>query len=100
MHQIVRSAILKNLRARLAASFIRHFYDLCGDLQDDGLLNEYTERCFIIGQKIDIIRGSGQVPALALGITEDFGLRIQYNDGREEVLSAGEVRIRPHSKLK
>ncbi len=85
----------KNLRSRLAASFIEHFYRISKDLSGNTLLKEYKERCFLIGKEIDVLRGEEMIPATALDLTGNYGLLVSYKDGRTEVLSAGEVRVRP-----
>ena len=87
----------KNLRAKLAAEYIRNFYEICGRLSETQFYQEYKERCFILGQLINVIKGEETIPARALDILEDFSLLVQYQDGREEALAAGEVSIRPGS---
>jgi len=82
------------LRARLAADFIREFSQICSDLYCPDLINEYRERCFVIGQKIYVLKGEARIPAEALGISGDCGLIVRYEDGTEAVLSSGEVSIR------
>ncbi|MDO4206335.1 MAG: biotin--[acetyl-CoA-carboxylase] ligase, partial [Lachnospiraceae bacterium] len=84
----------KNLRARLAAAFIDNFYDICSSLPVEDLYKEYRRRCFIIGKAIYVLRGTERIPAMALDIDRDFGLKVRCEDGKMEVLSAGEVSIR------
>ncbi len=84
----------KHLRARLAAAFIDNFYDICSSLPVEDLYKEYKRRCFIIGKAIYILRGMERIPAIALDIDRDFGLKVRCEDGKMEVLSAGEVSIR------
>ena len=85
----------KNLRARLAAEYIQNFYEICQNLSGRQLYREYTDRCFIIGQLVYVLKGEERIPAVALDIRPDFSLLVQYDDGREEALAAGEVSIRP-----
>lgn len=85
----------RNLRAQLAAEFIRNFYQLCQELSGDTLYREYKERCFVIGKPLYILKGEEKIPALALDLQKDLSLLVRYEDGREEALYAGEVSIRP-----
>ena len=85
----------KDLRVRLAASFLRYFNEACADLKSPGLYSEYRKRCFILKSRIWVIRGEEKIPAEAADINEDFALLVRYDDGTEEFLSAGEVSIRP-----
>ncbi len=86
---------IKNLRAELAAAFIEHFYQLCSDLFSATLHKEYKRRCFVVGKPIFVLRGEERIPATALDIDKEFGLKVRYEDGKTAVLSAGEVSIRP-----
>ena len=85
----------KNLRAKLAARFIQSFYELCKDLTGNSLYHEYKQRCFLIGEPIFVIKGEERIPATAIDIKKNFGLLVRYEDGKEEILSAGEVSVRP-----
>ena len=82
-----------NLRAKLASGFIDSFYDICSSGQAD-FYKEYKRRCFIIGTPIYVLRAEEKIPAMALDIDRDFGLKVRYENGKTEVLSAGEVSIR------
>ena len=85
----------KDLRSRMAASFIRHFYEICSDLGGNRFADEYKKRSFVIGKSIDVIRGSSSRPAIALDIDEECRLIVEYEDGSREALSSGEVSIKP-----
>ncbi len=84
-----------NLRAKLAAGFIDNFYDVCSRLSAVDLHKEYKRRCFIVGKPIYILRGEEKIPAVGLDIDREYGLKVRYEDGKTETLSAGEVSIRP-----
>ena len=79
----------KDLRARLAAAFLRHFYELCRDL-----VEEYRKRSFLIGQSIEVYGSDKMIPAVAVDVDDECRLIVRYDDGREEALSSGEVRVR------
>ena len=85
----------KDLRSRLAASFIRHFYVLWNDLKSGAFIEEYRRRCFLLGHEIYVLRQDARIPAAAVGIDDNCGLIVRYDDGTSEVLSSGEVSVRP-----
>ena len=41
-----------------------------------------------------VLRNGGSRAALALGVEDDYALRVRYDDGGEEALRSGEVSIR------
>ena len=84
-----------NLRAKLAAGFIDNFYDICSRMSSVDLHKEYKRRCFIVGKPILVLRGEEKIPAFAVDIDKDYGLKVRYENGKTETLSAGEVSIRP-----
>lgn len=83
------------LRNRLLAEIVRQFWTEYPQLLDKRFYDEYCSRCFILGQPIHILRGDKREPAQALSLAPDFSLRVRLSDGREELLSSGEVSIRP-----
>ena len=56
---------------------------------------EYSKRDMLKGKTVTVFRGgNAQYTATALGISEDFGLRLLKVDGTEEILQSGEVSVR------
>jgi BirA family biotin operon repressor/biotin-[acetyl-CoA-carboxylase] ligase len=84
----------RDLRSRLTASFLGHFYDIASSL-DGGYIDEYRSRSFLIGKRITVIRGQNRTPALALDVDDSCHLVVRYDDGTVEALSSGEVSVRP-----
>ncbi len=85
----------RDLRSRIAAGFMIEFRKICEDLSDNDYKEEYKRRNFIPGKRINAIRGGVSVPAFAIGIDDECRLIVRYDDGREDVISSGEVSIRP-----
>lgn len=83
-----------NLRNMLAAAFLREFYTICRNLQEANFAEEYRKRSFLVGKEILVLRGEAVVPAKALEIDKECRLLVQYEDGRTEALSSGEVSVR------
>ena len=84
----------RDLRSRLAAAFLKAFYDICQDLSGSRFAEEYKKRSFIIGKHINVIRSGQARPAEALDIDEECRLIVRYDDGSTEALSSGEVSVR------
>ena len=59
-------------------------------------LEYYRSHCPILGKKINVFKiiGKDPVTATALEITDNFSLKVRYEDGKEEDLRSGEVTIR------
>ena len=63
-------------------------------IQDEDFIQEYRDKCFVIGKKVLAIKGDMVREALALGI-DDFGhLVVQYDDDTITTLSSGEVTLK------
>lgn len=52
------------------------------------------KRSAILGKKINVIKGSDIRPAKAIALTEEGYLRVQYDSGKTEILSSGEISVR------
>ena len=57
-------------------------------------LARYRADCLTVGKSIRVISGTGEREGTALGVEEDFSLRVAWKEGGEEVLSSGEVSVR------
>lgn len=84
----------RDLRSRIAAAFLRSFYDVCQELETGGFAAEYKARSFLIGQPIHVLRSGETRPATAYDIDEECRLLVRYEDGSTEALSSGEVSVR------
>ncbi|MBQ9030392.1 MAG: biotin--[Parasporobacterium sp.] len=85
---------VRDLRSRIAAAFLIHFYQLCLDLTGASVAAEYRKRSFLPGKRINVIKGEQERPATAEEIDDECHLVVRYDDGTREVLSSGEVSIR------
>lgn len=64
---------------------------MVSELED---LKEYREVCVTAGRTVTFERNGCRRTALAKEITEDYGLRVEYEDHTEEILRSGEVHVR------
>ena len=83
-------------RARLAAEII-----LALDRMSEAwaqkagaYLDTYRKLCSTTGKEVRVIHGDTVRNAFALEITDDYALRVRYEDGTEAVLNSGEVSVR------
>lgn len=82
-------------REQLAAEFLNRFFYYYHLQDHKSYVEKYRERCFVTGQKIDVVTPAGRRRALALSLDENCHLKVRYEDGKEEDLSSGEISIRP-----
>lgn len=85
----------RNMRCRMAAAVLRRFSRIYAELPDRRFVKEYRELNFLPGRRIFILQtdGSRPRPAAALSIDDRCRLVVQYDDGKQEALSSGEVSI-------
>ena len=81
-------------KSRLAAAVLESFFKYYKDISERTYLNSYRERCIVLGKQINVLSSDGTRPATALDIDENCRLRVKYSDGKEEILSSGEVSIK------
>lgn len=90
--------IKENLKNQLVAQLITEFMNFYRDFPENTYLQEYEKRCFVIGQKVNIISSDHNTVieegVEVLGINEDCHLLIRHNDGHEEYMSSGEISVR------
>ena len=82
-------------RNRLAAEIAVRLLNFAADLGAREFLEEYRRRSLVLGKAVTFTRDGGERRALAVDIGENGELIVRYDDGREEALNAGEVRLLP-----
>lgn len=80
-------------RSRLIAEILKNIDDYMENIESRGFLEKYRQRSFIVGNRIAVSKFSEERMALAVGISDDAGLIVRYDDGTEETLNSGETRI-------
>ena len=86
---------------RIAAGILDRlytYYPLLSDREGIARLREaYRQRSLLDGRRVEVCKrsslGGARIPATALCIDENMGLRVRYDDGREETLTTGEVQM-------
>ena len=86
---------IPELRCRLAAGILDRLADYAADPDDPAILEAYRRRSFLPGRQISIhVPGREPQSAEALGVNEDYSLRVRLPDGSERDLVFGEVSVR------
>lgn len=82
-------------REELAAAILTELDQMWKRFPHDGgeTLERYRSACVTAGRPVTVARGGERFEAIALGVEEDFSLRIRREDGREERLTAGEITL-------
>ncbi len=83
------------VRERVAALFLDEFLSEYQRMDARSFYEEYRDRCLRLGRSVYVLRGEDRLAAQVLDVTEDLALRVQFEDGRVEELTSGEVSIRP-----
>ena len=83
-------------RGRLALAIVEELEKLYALWLSDesACLADYRRLCRVPGKRVRIITPSGETEALAEGISDDFGLCVQYDNGERKTLHSGEISIR------
>ena len=58
------------------------------------LMDAYRARSILIGKPVYVLRGDEKAPATAIGVADDGGLVVRYENGDIATLRAGEVSVR------
>ena len=80
-------------RNQLAAEVLNRFMSYYRGDTTDNHSDAYTERSFVLGKDIEISKNDVVRKARAIGLDEDCGLIVRYEDGSEDVVKSGEVSI-------
>ena len=80
-------------RCRLIAEILKNIDSYIQDIEKKAFLEEYRRRSFITGMRVAVSKYAEERTATALGISDNAGLIVKYDDGTEEVLNSGEARI-------
>lgn len=84
----------RNMRAAMAASFLRRFHGLYEGISSRAFVEEYRKRCFLVGRRVNVLLHGTSTPAEVLSLDDSCRLLVRYDDGNEELLASGEVSVR------
>ena len=83
-------------RAKLCAALTEKLDRMSEDFpfQKDYYLSEYRKSCLVPGKKIRIIKNGEERTGIAVDVDENFGLVVEFDDGKKETVTGGEVSVR------
>jgi BirA family biotin operon repressor/biotin-[acetyl-CoA-carboxylase] ligase len=84
-----------DMRPRLAAEIINRFFGYYPRLREKDFFDGYRSRLFLRGQMVQILWGSGKGSGICLDVDRDFRLLVQEDNGALQVISTGEVSVKP-----
>ena len=79
----------------LAALIVKDFFENLHLVGTPELTEEYISQSFLIGKKVTVIKPTSEYEATVKNITDKCELTLTLEDGTEEILSTGEVSVRP-----
>ena len=83
----------EDVRNRLAGEFLNRFLAGYAHPEDRSFLEIYRRRSVAVGRDITVLSGGHERRAFAYGVDDDCRLLVRYDDGTEQALSYGEIRI-------
>ena len=83
----------EDVRNRLAGEFLNCFLAGYAHPEDRSFLEIYRRRSVAVGRDITVLSGGHERRAFAFGVDDDCRLLVRYDDGTEQALSYGEIRI-------
>lgn len=83
-----------SLRNELAAEIVNQFYHLYPGEGTPTYLDEYRERCFVLGKTVSFTRNGSICVGTALTVDDRGGLVIRLGNGEVTTISYGEISIK------
>lgn len=81
--------------SELTALIVKEFFENLKLVGTRELADEYRSRSFLIGERVSVIKPTVTYEATVTNITDKCELKLTLPDGSEEILSTGEVSVRP-----
>ena len=83
----------EDVRNRLAGEFLNRFLAGYERPEDRSFLDTYRRRSVAVGREVTALSGGHERRAFAYAVDDDCRLLVRYDDGTEQALSYGEIRI-------
>lgn len=88
------SEISGDEKAKFAAEIINGFFNIYNNFENSDFMKKYKSKSFILGKKINVIKGDKKIPATAIDIDDEARLLVEYETCERESLFSGEVSIK------
>ncbi|MGN1113939.1 MAG: biotin--[acetyl-CoA-carboxylase] ligase [Oscillospiraceae bacterium] len=83
-----------NMRNRMAAEILRELEKMSGNYKSKDILEEYRKRSMLIGKEVYAVSQNQKTPCRVLSIDDNARLVVELENGKQKVLSSGEVSIK------
>lgn len=83
----------EDVRSRLAGEFLNRFLAGYEHPEDRSFLDTYRRRSVAVGREVTVLSNGHERRAFAYAVDDDCRLLVRYDDGTEQALSYGEIRI-------
>ena len=83
----------EDVRSRLAGEFLNRFLSCYAHPEDRSFLDTYRRRSVAVGREVTVLSGGHERRAFAYAVDDDCRLLVRCDDGTEQALSYGEIRI-------
>ena len=81
-------------KSALAGEILKRLFYLIERFDKETIRKKYQEFCFLTGKEVAVIRSGEEKRATVIGLAEDLGLTVRYEDGLIETLRSGEVQLK------
>lgn len=78
----------------LASEFLNRFMCYYSEFPKTDYIEEYRKRSFVVGKSVQVVSKETYKNAKVLGIDDNCRLIVEYEDGKTETLSSGEISIK------
>lgn len=83
-----------NAREELASAVLIKLHELFDYTNPKLYYERYKERSVLIGKTVNVISSDDVISATVVGLDSDFRLLVEYDNGKFDALSSGEVSVR------
>ena len=90
----VSDKLIKDMKSRLVAGILNRMNVFYRNIIEKPFFGGYDRRLMFKGEKVRVIGREGEKEARLIGVDEDFRLLVTYPDGRNELLSSGEISVK------
>ncbi|MDD5021972.1 MAG: biotin--[acetyl-CoA-carboxylase] ligase [Endomicrobiaceae bacterium] len=92
--KVATSLFPKNIsRNNLIAEIVNNLIELCDNLTDKNLINEYKEHSIVLGKQITYLKNNNKLTGKVIDINDKGNLIIKLPNGKTTILESGEVSI-------
>jgi len=81
-------------RTELAILILKGLIERIASFDKSAVQKEYETLSFLTGKRVAVVKAGEIKEALVRGLSDDLGLEVTYDDGAQEVLISGEIRLK------